>query len=172
MPKIKEVRCIRSRGTGYWVIIKIITDQPGLWGIGSANDVHHSSAVITAIEEVFAPRLIGRNTADIEDIWQSTNTSAYWRNSSILNVVLGGIDMALWDIKGKEAGMPVYDLLGGRCRTAVPCYAHASGNDFESLVDDIQRYLDEGYSVVRCQMGAYGGGGFIDSNRSKRPTNA
>ena len=172
MPKIKEVRCIRSRGTGYWVIIKIITDQPGLWGIGSANDVHHSSAVITAIEEVFAPRLIGRNTADIEDIWQSTNTSAYWRNSSILNVVLGGIDMALWDIKGKEAGMPVYDLLGGRCRTAVPCYAHASGNDFESLVDDIQRYLDEGYSVVRCQMGAYGGGVFIDSNRSKRPTNA
>ena len=172
MAKIKEIRCIRSRAGGHWVIIKVITDQQGLWGIGSANDYHHSSAVVTAMEEVVAPRLIGRDAADIEDIWQSTNTSAYWRNSSILNVLLGGIDVALWDIKGKEAGMPVYQLLGGRCRTAVPCYAHASGSDFESLADDIQRYLEEGYPVVRCQLGAYGGGGFIESERAARPKNA
>ena len=170
--KIKKIRCIRSRAGGHWVIVKVLTDQPGLWGIGSANDYHHSSAVVTAMEEVVAPRLIGRDAADIEDIWQSTFTSAYWRNSSILNVLLGGIDMALWDIKGKEAGMPVYQLLGGRCRTAVPCYAHASGNDFESLADDIQRYLEEGYPVVRCQLGGYGGGGFIESERAARPKNA
>ena len=113
MAKIKEIRCIRSRAGGHWVIVKVLTDQPGLWGIGSANDYHHSSAVVTAMDEVVAPRLIGRDPADIEDIWQSTLTSAYWRNSSILNVLLGGIDMALWDIKGKEAGMPVYQLLGG-----------------------------------------------------------
>ena len=172
MAKIKEVRCLRTRSAGNWVIVKVVTDQPGLWGIGSANDYHHSAAVVTAIEEVMAPRLIGRDAADIEDIWQSTCTSAYWRNSSILNVALGGIDIALWDIKGKEAGMPLYELLGGRCRTAVPCYAHASGSDFDGLADDVERYLEEGYSVVRCQLGAYGGGGFVEAGAAKRPKNA
>jgi mannonate dehydratase len=80
--------------------------------------------------------------------------------------------MALWDIKGKEAGMPVYQLLGGACRSAVPCYAHAGGSDLEALVDDIQRYIDEGWPVIRCQLGGYGGGGFIESEKAQRPKNA
>jgi mannonate dehydratase len=80
--------------------------------------------------------------------------------------------MALWDIKGKEAGMPVYQLLGGPCRSAVPCYAHAGGNDLDSLVEDVQRYMEEGYSVIRCQLGPYGGGGFIEAERAVRPGNA
>ena len=105
----------------------------------------HAQTVITAVEECIAPRLIGREVGHIEDIWQSTLTSGYWRNGSILNTALGGIDMALWDIKGKEAGMPVYQLLGGPCRAAVPCYAHAGGGDFVELEDDIRRYMEEGY---------------------------
>jgi mannonate dehydratase len=169
MAKIQDIRVIRARPGGSWVIVKILTDQPGLWGIGSANDVHHGATVTTAIEQVIGPRLLGRDPAQIEDIWQSVYTAAYWRNGSILNTALGGIDMALWDIKGKEAGLPLYQLLGGKCRDAVPCYGHASGRDLEALVDDVQRWLEEGFPVVRCQLGAYGGGGFLDADSVSRP---
>ena len=116
------------------------------------------------------PLLIGREASRIEDIWQCVYNSGYWRSGSILNAALGGIDMALWDIKGKEAGMPVYELLGGACRAAVPCYAHAGGGDHEALADDIQRYIDEGWPVIRCQLGGYGGGGFVEN--AIKPRNA
>lgn len=172
MAKIKEVRCIRTRVNGTWVIIKIITDQPGLYGIGSASDHYHPEAVIKTVEGLLGPLLIGRDADQIENIWQSLYTSGYWRNGAITNTALGGIDMALWDIKGKEAGMPVYQLLGGACRTAVPCYAHAGGGDLAALEDAVRAYLEEGYPVVRCQFGGYGGGGFIPSAQAKRPKNA
>jgi mannonate dehydratase len=172
MASIKEIRTLRTRADGTWLIVKVLTDQPGLYGIGSASDVHHAAAVAAAIEEVIAPRLIGRPSGHIEDIWQSTYTSAYWRNGSILNTALAGIDMALWDLKGKEAGLPLYQLLGGPCRSAVPCYAHAGGHDLDSLVEDIQRYMEEGYPVIRCQLGPYGGGGFLEAEKALRPKNA
>ena len=169
MPKIEEIRCIRTRTEGSWVVVKVITDQPGLYGIGSASDYYHAATVVTAVEQIIAPLLIGRDAGAIEDIWQRVYTSGYWRNGSILNVALGGIDMALWDIKGKEAGMPLYRMLGGPCRSAVPCYAHAGGHDVESLLDEVQRYLAEGFPVVRCQLGAYGGGGFLNTEEVATP---
>jgi mannonate dehydratase len=172
MARIKQIRCLRTRASGTWLIVKVITDQAGLYGIGSISDVYHAPTVMAALEQVVAPRLIGRDASCIEDIWQSTYTSAYWRNGSILNTVLAGIDVALWDIKGKEAGMPLYQLFGGPCRSAVPCYAHAGGEDAASLAEDVQRYLDEGYPVVRCQLGAYGGGGFRPAADCPRPRNA
>ena len=172
MAKIKEIRCIRTRVTGTWVIVKVITDQPGLYGIGSAHDYNATGAVVAAIEEWVAPRLIGRDASQIEDIWQSTYTSGYWRTGPTLNVALGGVDVALWDIKGKEAGLPVYQLLGGPCRAAVPCYAHAVGDTPEALEEDVRRYLEDGFPVVRCQLGPYGGGGFIPPEQANRPKNA
>ena len=172
MAKIEQIRCIRTRANGTWAIVKVTTDQPGLYGIGSVSDARHIPTVITAIKEVIGPQLIGREAGHIEDIWQSIFTSGYWRNGSILNTVLGGIDMALWDIAGKEAGMPVYRLLGGPCRTAVPCYAHASGADVVALEEDVRRYMEEGYQVIRCQLGAYGGGGFIEAGQAGQPRNA
>lgn len=172
MPKITSVRCIRTRADGTWVFVKIETDQPGLYGIGSASDHYHAATVVTAIEQSLGPRLIGREAANIEDIWQSTLTSGYWRNGSILNTALAGVDMALWDILGKEAGLPVYRLLGGACRASVPCYAHAAGQTLEDLIEDIQRYWDDGWQYIRCQLGAYGGGGFIPTAEAKRPRNA
>ncbi len=172
MSKIKEIRCIRTRPDASWLIVKVLTDQPGLYGIGSASDYWHCPTVQTAIEEVVAPRLIGRDAGRIEDIWQSTYTRDYWRNDSILNTALAGIDVALWDIKGKEAGMPVYSLLGGPCRAAVPAYAHAGGNDLVQLEEDVRRYMEEGYQVIRCQLGPYGGGGFIPAEKAGMPRNA
>jgi mannonate dehydratase len=171
MSKITDVKCIRTRSTGTWIVIKIFTDQPGLYGVGSAHEFNATGAVVAAIEEWFAPRLIGRDASHIEDIWQSTFTSGYWRTGPVHNVALGGIDIALWDIKGKEAGMPVYQLLGGPCRTAAPCYAHAHGATLEALEEDIRRYLEEGFQHVRCQYGAYGMEGMIPASQAKRPKN-
>ncbi|MFC0329152.1 enolase C-terminal domain-like protein [Paenibacillus sepulcri] len=172
MTKIKRIRLIRTRHDASWSIVKVETDQDGLYGIGSANDYFNPGAVAAVIEELLAPTLIGRDAGAIEDIWQSMYQSGYWRNGSALMTAIGSIDMALWDIKGKEAGMPVYRLLGGPCRPAVPCYAHASGRDISELTESIIRYREEGYSVVRCQLGSYGGGGFIPADQAKRPTNA
>jgi mannonate dehydratase len=171
MTKITAIRCIRTRANGSWTIVKVLTDQPGLYGIGSASDFRHSGTVIKAVETI-APAVIGREAGQIEDIWQSVYTSGYWRNGSILNTALGAIDIALWDIKGKEAGMPVYSLLGGPCRAAVPCYAHAGGPDLAALEDSVRAYMEEGYSVIRCQLGAYGGGGFLPPEQARLPKNA
>jgi mannonate dehydratase len=171
MTQVTEIRCIRTRANGSWTIVKVLTDQPGLYGIGSASDFRHSETVIKAVETI-APAVIGREAGQIEDIWQSVYTSGYWRNGSILNTALGAIDVALWDIKGKEAGMPVYSLLGGPCRAAVPCYAHAGGADLAALEDSVRAYMQEGYQVIRCQLGAYGGGGFLDPEQAKLPRNA
>ena len=170
--KITEIRCIRTRPDGSWVFVKVMTDQPGLYGIGSASDYWHAGAVVAAIQDVLAPRLIGAEAGRIEDNWHSAYTASYWRNGSILNTALGGIDMALWDIQGKEAGKPVYQLLGGPCRAAVPAYAHAGGKDLAELEEDVRRYMEEGYQVIRCQLGPYGGGGFIPAAEAGQPRNA
>lgn len=170
--KITGIRCIRTRRNNSWTIVKIETNQPGLYGVGSANDFFNPGAVIQVIEELLGPRLIGRDPANIEDIWQANYQSGYWRNGSHLMTAIGAIDMALWDIKGKEANMPVYQLLGGACRTAVPCYGHAQGNDIPELEEEVARYMEEGYSVIRCQLGGYGGGGFIPVDKARRPRNA
>lgn len=168
MPKITAIETIRTRATGTWLFVKVHTDQPGLYGIGSASD-HFRCRVVQAAIENLAPLLVGREAGRIEDLWQLVYTSGYWRNDSIMNTVQAGIDMALWDILGKEAGLPVYRLLGGPCRSAVLCYAHAGGNTQPELEDDVQRYIDEGYHVIRCQLGAYGGGGFIEAGRAGLP---
>src|SRR5262249_62381780 len=86
MPKLTDVRCIRTRVTGTWLIVKVLTDQPGLYGIGSAHDYNATGAVVAAIEEWFKPRLIGRDVGQIEDVWQSTYTSGYWRTRPTHNV--------------------------------------------------------------------------------------
>ncbi len=170
MAKIKEIQTIRTRNNGTWLFVKVMTDQPGLYGIGSASDHYRARTVQTAIETI-APMLIGRDVSRIEDIWQSVYTSGYWRNDSIINTAQAGIDMALWDIKGKEAGMPVYQLLGGACRSAVMCYAHAAGDTLQELEDDVRRYMEEGYHVIRCQLGPYGGGGFEETAQAGFPKN-
>lgn len=160
MATIKQIRCIRTRRNGSWTIVKVMTDQDGLYGIGSASDLYNPEAVLQVIEQLIAPLLVGKDADRIEDIWQTLHLSGYWRHGSIQQTAIGAIDMALWDIKGKEAGKPVYQLLGGACRSAVPCYGHAGGKDLSMLVEEVHRYLEEGYTVVRCQLGAYGGGGF------------
>ena len=168
---IRAARVITTspQGRYQWAFLKLETSEPGLYGIGSASNLFHCAAIATAIEKTYAPFWIGKNPDRIEDLWQATNVRSYWRNSTIQNNVLGALDMALWDIKGKRAGMPVYDLLGGKARDAVPIYAHADGRDLQQVEDNVRKYMQEGYRHVRAQLGGYGGGGYVAPGKGSRP---
>lgn len=155
--KITDVRAICTAPDGIrLVVVKIETSEPGLYGLGCATFTQRPLAVATAVEGYLKPFLIGKDPDQIEDIWQSAYVSSYWRSGPVLNNALSGVDEALWDIKGKRANMPVYQLLGGRCRQAVPVYRHAEGRDFQEVEDNVRRYLEEGYRYVRCQVAVPG----------------
>jgi len=128
----------------------------------------HPFAVVAAIEKNLGPFWVGKDVDRIEDLWQATNVHSYFRNGMILNTALSAIDMALWDIKGKRAGMPVYELLGGKVRDAISLYVHADGRDLQALEESVRRNMEAGYRHVRAQLGGYGGGGFIPPGQGSR----
>jgi mannonate dehydratase len=134
------------------VVVKIETSEPGLYGLGCATFTQRPLAVVSAVRDYLEPFLLGRDPDDIEDIYQAAYVSSYWRSGPVLNNALSGVDQALWDIKGKRAGMPVYQLLGGKCRSSAPLYAHASGADLQELEENARRFMERGYRYVRCQM--------------------
>jgi len=172
LPKltIKDAKVIStSGGSNYrWIFLKIITSEPGLYGIGSASNHYQTHAVIAALEQHLRPWLIGKDADQIEDLWQSSHLRTYWRNGPVNNNVLSAMDMALWDIKGKRANMPVYDLLGGKVRDAVPCYDHVGGNDAAEASENVLKSQEKGYRHIRVQFGGYGGGGFIPAGKGSR----
>ncbi|MFC1692362.1 enolase C-terminal domain-like protein [Candidatus Latescibacterota bacterium] len=157
--KITKVRtiftCPESLGL---VVVKVETSEPGLYGLGCATGNLRHKAVKSAVDDYLNPFARGKDADNIEDMWQTAYVSSYWRNGSILNNAMCGLDQALWDIKGKRAGMPVYQLLGGKCRFAVDCYAHGGGRTFEQAAESVHRYMEEGYRHIRIQLGGYGSG--------------
>ncbi|MFC1694363.1 enolase C-terminal domain-like protein [Candidatus Latescibacterota bacterium] len=167
---IKDAKVITtSGGRRYkWVFLKIITSEPGLYGIGSANYDYQIHAVISALEKHLVPWLIGKDPDRIEDLWLSGNLRTYRRNGPITLCVLSAMDMALWDIKGKRAGMPVYQLLGGKARDGVACYDHVEGKTREQAVENVQKSMENGFRHIRVQFGGYGGGGFLQANEGNR----
>uniref|UniRef100_A0A831TAM3 Starvation-sensing protein RspA n=1 Tax=Thermorudis peleae TaxID=1382356 RepID=A0A831TAM3_9BACT len=159
MPRIvvTDVRAICTAPDGIrLVVVKVETSEPGLYGLGCATFTQRPLAVVAAIEQYLKPFVVGRDPNDIEDIWQAAHVSSYWRNGPVLHNALSGIDMALWDIKGKLANMPLYQLFGGKCRKAAALYAHASGRDFQEVEEDARRYMEMGYRYVRCQVAVPG----------------
>lgn len=163
--KITEVRVIVTCPSRNYVVVKILTDEPGLYGVGDATLNGRELAVAAALKEHIAPLLIGRDPDRIEDIWQMLFRGTYWRGGPVLMTALAGVDTALWDIKGKRAGMPVYSLLGGKTREGVLAYTHAGGKDFTGVEDDVRSKMAQGFKVIRCQVaipgnvGTYGTGG-------------
>jgi mannonate dehydratase len=181
--KIRDIKTILTAPNRIrLVIVKVETTEPGLVGWGCATFTQRALVVQTAIEQYLKPFLIGRNVDEIEDIWQSSYVSSYWRNGPTLFNAMSGVDIALWDIKGKRAGMPLYQLLGGKVRRGADCYYHASGADFAAVEDSARRGMSLGFRHVRVQAatpglagyGAGGGGGAAAaaaSNDAIGPTN-
>jgi mannonate dehydratase len=160
MTRITSVRPILTAPDGIaLVVVRVDTDEPGLYGLGCATFTQRPTLVAQTVEEYLAPLLADRDPANIDDLWHLMYVNAYWRNGPVLNNAISGVDMALWDIKGKQAGMPVYDLLGGRCREAAMVYRHADGREPAEVLERVERYRDEGHLAVRCQMGGYGARG-------------
>ncbi|HLP71387.1 MAG TPA: enolase C-terminal domain-like protein, partial [Bacteroidales bacterium] len=158
--KITDVKAITTAPEGSnLVIVKVETSEPGLYGLGCATYTQRAFAVVTAIEKYLKDFCVGKDPDNIEDMWQSAYVSSYWRNGPVLNNALCGLDQALWDIKGKRANMPVYQLLGGKCRIAVESYAHASGATPEAIADNVRKFMDQGFRHIRIQQGGYGGVG-------------
>lgn len=134
------------------VVVKVLTDEPGLYGLGCATFTQRARVVETAVDKYLKPFLVGKNPLQIEDVFQSSFVSSYWRNGPVLGNALSGVDMALWDILGKRAGLPVYQLLGGKCRDAADTYVHVSGSSFEEIEQETLRRKEQGYRHIRTQM--------------------
>src|SRR5262245_48424492 len=151
--KIRDIKTILTAPDRIrLVIVKVETTEPGLYGWGCATFTQRAFVVQTAIEKYLKPFLTGRNVDEIEDIWQSSYMSSYWRNGPVLFNAMSGVDIALWDIKGKRAGMPLYQLLGGKVRQGADCYYHASGASFAEVEESARRGMEQGVRRGRVQL--------------------
>jgi mannonate dehydratase len=155
MPKIVAARVIVTCPGRNFVTLKIET-QDGVHGVGDATLNGRELAVASYLTDHLIPCLIGRDAHQIEDIWQYFYRGAYWRRGSVTMAAIAAIDTALWDIKAKLAGLPLYQLLGGASRTQVMVYGHANGNTIEETIGQARGYLHQGYRAIRLQSGVPG----------------
>jgi mannonate dehydratase len=176
--KITDVKAILTAPANIrLVVVKVSTNEPGLYGLGCATFTQRVRPVEVAVNQYLRPFLVGKDPLQIEDVWQSCFVSSYWRNGPVLGNAISGVDMALWDILGKRAGMPVYQLLGGKARKAVDTYRHASGDTFEAVEKAARTLIEQGQRHVRVQVGipgmeTYGSAGKFgkeDATKNNRP---
>src|SRR5689334_18710765 len=133
-----------------------ITTEAGVSGVGDATLNGRELSVASYLQDHVGPLLIGRDADRIEDTWQYLYRGAYWRRGPVTMAAIAAVDMALWDIKGKTAGMPLYQLLGGASRDGLLAYGHASGRDLPELFDSVNEHLEQGYRAIRIQSAVPG----------------
>ncbi len=138
-----------------FVTLKIET-RSGVFGVGDATLNGRELAVAAYLQEHLIPNLIGRDAGRIEDTWQFFHRGAYWRRGPVTMTAIAAVDVALWDILGKMAGLPLYQLLGGRSREGALVYGHANGRDIAETSDEVGRFIAKGYKAVRAQSGIPG----------------
>jgi mannonate dehydratase len=153
--RITDARVIVTCPGRNFVTLKIVTED-GLTGVGDATLNGREMAVVGYLTEHVVPALIGRDASRIEDTWQYLYQGAYWRRGPVTMTAISAVDTALWDILGKQAGLPVHRLLGGRSRDGVTVYGHANGADTDALLVEIDRLLRAGFRAVRVQCGIPG----------------
>jgi len=153
--KIDKTEVVVTSPDRNFVTLRLTTDD-GLVGLGDATLNGRELAVVAYLTEHVVPTLIGRDAHRIEDTWQFLYRGSYWRRGPVTMAAIAAVDVALWDLKAKSAGMPLYQLLGGASRTGLLAYGHASGKDIEELFDSIRLHLNEGYRAVRIQAGVPG----------------
>ena len=151
-----------------FVTLKVVTED-GVYGLGDATLNGRELAVASYLTDHIVPLLIGRDARAIEDTWQYLYKGAYWRRGPVTMSAIAAVDTALWDIKGKVANLPVYQLLGGASREAVRVYAHANGLDVDQAVKAVAHQLDLGYTAVRVQSGIPGIRSTYGVGRDGRP---
>ena len=170
---------VTSPGRNF-VTLRITTDE-GLVGLGDATLNGRELAVVAYLAEHVVPLLVGKDAHRIEDMWQFLYRGAYWRRGPVTMASIAAVDTALWDLKARAAGMPLYQLLGGRSRTGALAYGHASGADLPELFDSVRDHLDQGFRAIRIQSGipglgtvygvassAHDGGGRYDHEPARR----
>lgn len=153
--KIISAKTIVSCPSRNFVTLKIATDK-GVYGLGDATVNGRELSVVSYLDDHVIPCLIGKDASRIEDIWHYLYRGAYWRRGPITMAAIAAVDTALWDIKAKAAGMPLYQLLGGKSRESVMVYGHANGRDIEETSDEVARYIEMGYKATRAQTGVPG----------------
>lgn len=162
--RITNVKVVVTSPGRNYVLVKVETDE-GLYGWGDATLNGRELAVAAALEQHIAPLLLGRDPDRVEDIWQYLFRGPYWRGGPVQMTALAGIDLALWDIKGKRAGLPLYSLLGGKTREGALAYTHCGGRDFGEVEEQVRAAMARGFRVIRAQVripgnvGTYGVGG-------------
>jgi mannonate dehydratase len=155
MLKITDARVIVTCPGRNFVTLRIET-RGGLHGLGDATLNGRELAVASYLTDHMIPALIGRDAQAIEDIWQYFYRGAYWRRGPVTMSAIAAVDTALWDIKAKQAGLPLYQILGGASRTGVMVYGHTNGSSIEETVVEAQRYQAMGYRAIRLQSGVPG----------------
>ncbi len=153
--RIEKAAVIVTSPDRNFVTLRLETDD-GVVGLGDGTLNGRELAVVSYLREHVAPLLIGRDAQRIEDTWQFLYRGGYWRRGPVTMAAIAAVDVALWDIKAKAAGMPLYQLLGGASRDGLLAYGHASGQDLPELFGSIQQHLDEGYRAIRVQTGVPG----------------
>jgi len=146
-----------------WVFCKVETDQAGLFGWGEGSLEWKTRAVSGVIEDL-APMVIGEDPRRIEHIYQKLYRQSFWRLGVVGMSGISAIEQALWDIKGKLLGVPVYELLGGQVREKVRMYTHLAGGDMRSvyetfevrpLIDLAEKVIGDGYTAVKVVFVPY-----------------
>jgi mannonate dehydratase len=155
MLKIEAAKVIVSSPGRNFVTLKIET-KDGPYGVGDATLNGRELAVASYLEDHIIPCLIGRDAHRIEDIWQFFYRGAYWKRGPVTMSAIAAVDMALWDIKAKVAGLPLYQLLGGAARDGVLVYCHANGHSIDETIEDALKYKAMGYKAIRLQSGVPG----------------
>jgi mannonate dehydratase len=153
--RIVEAKVIVCAPGRNFVTLKLITED-GSYGLGDATVNGRELAVASYLSEHVVPLLIGRDARRIEDTWHYLYKGAYWRRGPVTMTAIAAVDTALWDLKAKSLGVPLYQLLGGASRESVLVYGHASGADLEETVRSVAHYIDLGYKAVRAQAGIPG----------------
>jgi mannonate dehydratase len=138
-----------------FVTLRLETED-GLSGLGDATLNGRELAVASYLADHVVPAIVGRDARRIEDLWQFLYKGAYWRRGPVTMSAIAAVDTALWDIKGKALGVPLYQLLGGASRESVLVYGHASGGTIDETVASVARYTAMGYRAVRAQCSVPG----------------
>lgn len=165
--KITNVKIFVNCPNRNFVTVKIETDE-GLYGLGDATLNGREMAVVAYLQEHIKPCLIGKDAHQIEEIWQYLYKGCYWRRGPITMTAIAGIDMALWDLKGKAANLPVYQLLGGKSRTKIKVYGHANGQHIDETLAHLGTLIEAGYKAVRLQCAIPGLAGTYGTLKDKK----